>query len=146
MTTIRKAAPGDVTAVAMLAQLLWPHHEEADLEAEFAPLLKSDSAAVFLAYEENHPIGFAQCQLRCDYVEGCESSPVGYLEGIFVAPVYRKTGIARRLLAACEGWAKEMGCTEFASDCELENAESLQFHLNVGFREAGRIICFAKKI
>ena len=92
------------------------------------------------------PVGFAQCQLRHDYVEGTESSPVGYLEGIYVAEEYRKHGIARELLSVCETWAKGKGCAEFASDCELENTQSLQFHLNVGFEEANRIICFTKKL
>ena len=71
---------------------------------------------------------------------------MGYLEGIYVAEEYRKHGIARELLSACESWAKSKGCTEFASDCELSNVQSLQFHLNVGFEEANRIICFTKKI
>ena len=35
------------------------------------------------------PIGFAQCTLRNDYVEGSSSSPVGYLEGIYVKDEYR---------------------------------------------------------
>ena len=59
---------------------------------------------------------------------------------------YRHRGYARKLLTACECWAKEMGCTEFASDCELGNNVSLAFHLNLGFVEASRIICFAKKL
>ncbi|WP_428994613.1 GNAT family N-acetyltransferase [Enteroscipio rubneri] len=36
-------------------------------------------------------------------------------------------GTRRELLRACEAWAKERGCTEFASDCELDNAASLAF-------------------
>lgn len=50
------------------------------------------------------------------------------------------------LLMACQNWAKEQGCVEFASDCELTNEESLRFHLNMGFEEANRIICFTKKL
>ena len=46
----------------------------------------------------------------------------------------------------CEKWAKEKGCSEFASDCELENDESLKFHIAMGFEEANRIICFKKDI
>lgn len=63
-----------------------------------------------------------------------------------MASEYRKQGVAKELLSACETWAKSKGCTEFASDCELENVHSLQFHLNVGFEEANRIICFTKKL
>lgn len=50
------------------------------------------------------------------------------------------------LSSRCETWAKEKHCSEFASDCELDNADSLKFHLAVGFREANRIICFQKKL
>ena len=114
--------------------------------AEFAELIAKPDAAFFLAYAEETAVGFAQCQLRYDYVEGTETSPVGYLEGIYVADGYRKQGFARELLQACEAWAKAKGCREFASDCELDNAKSLQFHLNMGFEEANRIICFTKKL
>ena len=41
---------------------------------------------------------------------------------------------------------KAKGCAEFAGDCELENAESLRFHLAMGFEEANHIICFRKDI
>ncbi|MGL4798787.1 MAG: aminoglycoside 6'-N-acetyltransferase, partial [Cellulosilyticaceae bacterium] len=88
----------------------------------------------------------AQCQLRYDYVEGTESSPVGYLEGIYVDEKHRMQGMARQLLKYCEKWAREQGCAEFASDCELDNTESLRFHLKVGFIEANRMICFNKRL
>lgn len=91
-------------------------------------------------------VGFAQCGLRRDYVEGTTSSPVGYLEGIFIKEEYRKRGLARDLLEACQEWAKEQGCTEFSSDCELDNEDSRKFHLKMGFAEANRIICFTKKL
>ena len=113
---------------------------------EFKELLDKEDAAVFLAEAEGEAIGFAQCQLRRDYVEGTGSSPVGYLEGIFVREEYRRRGIAKELLEACEAWAGDFGCSEFASDCELTNYESFRFHLALGFLEANRIICFTKKI
>ena len=143
---IQKAEAKDLPMIAELACQLWPDHAVEEMRSELAEVIAKPDSAFFLAYVEDVPIGFAQCQLRYDYVEGTGSSPVGYLEGIYVAEEYRKHGIARELLAACEGWAKEKGCTEFASDCELENTQSLQFHLNVGFEEANRIICFTKKI
>ena len=55
-------------------------------------------------------------------------------------------GIASALCTECENWAREMGCTEFASDCELINKDTLDFHLSVGFAEENRIICFKKNI
>jgi len=58
----------------------------------------------------------------------------------------RRRGYAAQLLSACENWAKEKGCREFASDCELDNAASLAFHLHSGFTEANRIVCFVKTL
>ena len=143
---IRRAEAEDISAVAALANKLWPGHEPQELEGEYAQLLEGGESALFLATEGEVPVGFAQCQLRHDYVEGTESSPVGYLEGIYVAPCCRGRGIAGALLQSCEAWAKGRGCREFASDCELSNAASLQFHLKLGFTEANRIICFTKTL
>lgn len=143
---IRKAEICDLSILAELACQLWPDHTVEGMCEAYAELIAKSDAALFLGYAEQSPVGFAQCQLRYDYVEGTDSSPVGYLEGIYVADSCRKQGVARELLAACENWAKEKGCIEFASDCELDNTQSLQFHLNVGFEEANRIICFTKKI
>lgn len=142
----RKAEAQDLPALAELGAQLWQNHTAAELSEEFSETMLHKDAAFFLAYVDLIPVGFAQCQLRHDYVEGTGTSPVGYLEGIFVAEQYRKNGIAKALLSACETWAKEQGCREFASDCELGNTRSLRFHLHTGFTEANRIICFVKDL
>ena len=142
---IRKATPADSAVLGELASRMW-EHDPAELAAEFAVMTESAEAACFLAFDGETAIGFAQCQLRHDYVEGCETSPVGFLEGIFVAEGYRLTGTGRALLASCEGWARSAGCTEFASDCELDNTVSLAWHMKNGFSEMGRTIWFAKHL
>lgn len=143
---IKKADKKDIYAVAEMAVLLWESHTADELADEFFQWIKRPDTVVFLKYVQNIPAGFAQCQLRHDYVEGTQSSPVGYLEGIFVKKEYRHQGYAKELLSACEQWAKECHCTEFASDCELANIDSLHFHRKMGFDEANRIICFTKKL
>lgn len=143
---IRQAKPCQWETVAQLAVQLWPSHTKEELEEEFRGLLAQEDAAVFLAYVQTKAVGFAQCSLRRDYVEGASSSPVGYLEGIFVLPSQRGQGVGRQLLARCEQWSLEKGCREMGSDCALENVESWQFHLRSGFLEAGRIICFVKDL
>ena len=143
---INQAQPFDAATAGKLAAELWPHHTPEEMTEDLLPLLSRDDAAVFLAWEENTPVGFAQCQLRRDYVEGTSTSPVAYLEGIYVRETSRGRGIACRLLAACQNWAKEQGCAEFASDCELSNKQSLLFHKAVGFQETNRIICFTKQL
>ena len=142
---IRKASSSDSTDLAVLASRLWDH-DPAELEPEFTLLTTSPSAACFLAFDGDTAVGFSQCQLRHDYVEGCETSPVGFLEGIYVDDAHRRSGVAQSLLSACEHWASEQGCTEFASDCEIDNHTSLAWHLKNGFSEMGRTIWFAKKL
>lgn len=143
---IRKAETKDIGALGELASRLWPHHSPEEMAGEYRELMEYGEAACFLAFLDGAAVGFAQCQLRHDYVEGTSSSPVGYLEGIYVEDSARNRGLAGKLLAACENWARQMGCLEFASDCELDNRGSLAFHLRLGFEEAGRIICFTKKL
>ena len=142
---VEKAEASELSAVAGLAARMWDHPAE-ELEAEFADLLADPEAVLFTAMQDGEAVAFAQCQLRHDYVEGTETSPVGYLEGIFVDAAHRKQGVAAALLRACEAWAKEKGCAEFASDCELENTDSRRFHESLGFTEANRIVCFTKKL
>ena len=136
----------DAAEVAALACELWPEHSAEEMREEYDSLLTREDAAVFLYRERGEAAGFAQCQLRRDYVEGTETSPVGYLEGIYVREGMRRQGIARSLLAACEGWAKAQGCREFASDCKLDNTDSQRFHQAAGFEEANRIVAYVKKL
>ena len=143
---IKRAEIEEADALAALARQLWPEHGPDELSEEFRELITSDDAACFLKYVDYRPVAFAHCQLRHDYVEGTNSSPVGYLEGIFVGKGYRSKGFAAELLTECEKWAREKGCTEFASDCELDNDNSLKFHLSLGFEETNRIVCFRKDL
>ncbi|MGE7674502.1 aminoglycoside 6'-N-acetyltransferase [Lysinibacillus sp. NPDC094403] len=143
---IKQAVIEDVQTAALLVLQLWPNHTLEEFSEEMAQLINAENAAIFLAYEDDEAVGFAQCQLRTDYVEGTHSSPVGYLEGLFVKEPYRQKGFAKLLVESCEQWAKRKGCSEFASDCELQNHESLAVHLKLGFTEANRIICFTKEL
>lgn len=143
---IKVATKDNLDSLTNLALLLFPQSSYTELYNEFLELLDDQRAKIFLQYEQDLPIGFAQCQLRYDYVEGTSTSPVGYLEGIFVKEGYRRKGYARELLSACENFARAKGCSEFASDCELDNQASFNFHKAMHFKEANRIICFTKKL
>ena len=143
---VKKASKEDNFVLARLAVKMWSSHTVDDLAEAFSDCVSNENSECFIKFSDNVPIGFAQCGLRFDYVEGTKSSPVGYLEGIFVEEQYRHKGYAKELLNACENWAKDKGCSEFASDCELDNLTSLKFHLSMGFDEANRIICFKKEI
>ena len=146
MFTVRPAEASDTALLSTLALELWPENNEAELSEEITQLLTAKGCFFALAYADGEAAGFAQCQLRQDYVEGCEHSPAGYLEGIYVRPAFRRKGAAAQLLAACRAWAKAQGCHEFASDCELENSESAAFHAAMGFCEASRNIHFVQSL
>ncbi|MBQ3387477.1 MAG: GNAT family N-acetyltransferase, partial [Eggerthellaceae bacterium] len=143
---VRRAIEADLDTLAAFAAALWPEDDPSELRSEFMRLLPSPEAALFVVEHSGGPVGFAQSQLRHDYVEGCSTSPVGYLEGIYTAPEARRHGCGRALVTACEAWARGKGCTEFASDCELDNDVSAAFHAALGFAEANRIVCFAKNL
>ena len=145
---IRRAVRGDIQALGTLYCML--HEHETPGQALYDALCKTmarDDAVFFLALQKEALLGFAECAVRTDYVEGAEGpGPVGYLEGVYVVPVKRRTGVARALCARCEAWAKEQGCDAFASDCMIDNCESLRFHRSVGFDEVSRNIHFLKKL
>lgn len=143
---IIRATEINAQALAELAIHMWNNNTLSELEKDFAEIIGSRNAVCFIKYVDGKPIGFAQCQIRYDYVEGTNTSPVGYLEGIFVQEEFRHKGFAKELLQECEKWAKDKKCFEFASDCELNNIDSLKFHLAMGFDEVNRIICFKKDI
>lgn len=143
---IKKANNTHTAILANLAAELWPKHSVEELATEFTELLSRRDRAIFIKMTDDVVVGFAECSVRSDYVEGTSRSPVGYLEGIYVKKQYRNCGYAKELLYACENWAKEYGCNEFASDTELINTKSISFHLHVGFQEANRIVCFVKNL
>lgn len=107
----------------------------------------TDRYAVFLAYTESgHAVGFAEASIRNDYVNGTETSPVGYLEGLYVAPESRQQGIARELVDTVEGWVVSAGCSEMASDTDLDNNVSQEVHKALGFEETEWAVFFHKKL
>ena len=94
---IKRAEEKDIAVIVNLAAMMWSNHSVEELNNEFSDLFMKEEAQFFLKYENDIPVGFAQCQLRYDYVEGTETSPVGYLEGIFVKEGFRHKGISRLL-------------------------------------------------
>lgn len=130
-----------------MACSLWPDADSNELSLEMAAIPESFSEDCLLYQtDQGHYVAWIQLSLRHDYVEGSSTSPVAYIEGIYVNPEYRRSGLASKLIEAGEKWALEKGCSELASDCELENELSIQFHSGYGFKEANRLVCFIKSL
>ena len=141
---IRPLQTPDLPAYHLLRIALWPD-SAGDFEREVSEILNTDHLASFVAEQDGVLVGFAEVSLRA-YAEGCESSPVGYLEGWYVAPTHRNTGVGRRLVEAAEDWARAKGCSEMASDTELHNTQSQQAHARLDYQEVERMVCFRKTL
>lgn len=132
-----------------LAYALWRDAEYTELLDDFTHILASDKEECFLFYDNEHEkeyLGFVQVSLRHDYVEGSNSSPVAYIEGIYVVEKARRKGIAKLLVERAKEWGRARGCSELASDCLLSNNQSIDFHKGIGFEEVNRLVCFIKNI
>jgi aminoglycoside 6'-N-acetyltransferase I len=147
MISIRRATNEDLSAWLTLRQKLWPHCAEERHLKEIKECLLSNKNCALVAYnKEDLMVGFCECGLRHDYVEGSTSSPTAYLEGIYVLESFRNLGIAKELIKQSELWGKENGCLEMGSDIEIANHASITMHTRLGFKEKGRIVHFIKPI
>lgn len=143
---IETATPAALEDWLELRQALWPWNE-AEHRAEAQAALANPDGIAFLARDDQGAvIGFAEATLRHDYVNGCDSSPVGFLEGIYVRETSRRNGVARALVQAVEDWARERGCSELASDAWLDDIHSHRMHAGVGFTETERVVYFRKSL
>ncbi|KRA95021.1 hypothetical protein ASD83_19545 [Devosia sp. Root685] len=125
---------------------LWPSGGDGAHAADIAQLLDDAGETINLIArgDDGVALGFIEAALRRDYVNGCKTSPVAFLEGIFVKPEARGQGVARAMVAAVEAWAREQGCSEFASDTAPENFVSQDMHRALGFEETQRVVFFRK--
>ncbi len=89
-------------------------------------------------------MGFAEASIRRDHVNGCETSPAGFLEGIYVTENARRQGVARQMAAAVADWAREHGCRELASDAAIDNDASHRMHEALRFSETQRVVYFRR--
>jgi aminoglycoside 6'-N-acetyltransferase I len=127
---------------------LWPDANEDDHRGYMAISLSQPERYVQLVIydEQRQPLGFIEGSIRSDYVNGTESSPVGFVEGVYVAPESRRQGMARRLFDAIADWARSRGCRELASDALIDNDISQRAHRSLGFRETERVVYFTRRL
>ena len=150
MTPVSIEAAGRKHAVdwAALRAELWPDASAAEhaVEVEAALADGSGRAATFVAVGGGELLGFVETTVRTDHVNGCDTTPVAFIEGLYVRPGGRDRGIARRLCEAVAAWGRELGCLELASDADLDNSESHAFQLAIGMEETERVVFFRKRL
>ena len=89
--------------------------------------------------------GYVEVGTRA-YAEGCDTSPVAYVEAWYVDEELRRQGWGGRLFAAVEKWARDKGLRELASGSLIDNTTSIAAHKRLGFTEVERQVHFAKRL
>ena len=141
---IREARAADRAAWAAMRAALWPE-EDAEAHARgIDTLLARGDAWCFIAEElSTGAVGFAEVAIR-PYANGCDSQPVAFLEGIWVAAPARRRGIGAQLIAHIESFLLARGFRELGSDTPLDNLLSQDAHRRWGFAETERVVYFRK--
>jgi aminoglycoside 6'-N-acetyltransferase I len=143
---IRPLLPEDDTEWLRLRSALWPRYKTSDHKFEMEKILADPEQPVFVAARSVGGLcGFLEVSIR-KWAEGCTSNRVGYLEGWYVDPDWRNKSIGRKLVEAAEKWAREKGCTEMASDTDLDYPLSPGAHARLGYHEVQRTIHFRKEL
>lgn len=144
--TIRRATLEDKPEWLRMRHELWPDAPLDYLALDLDDLLADENTAVFVAANpDGQPVAFIEVALR-EYAEGCETSPVGYIEAWYVDPQARGQKLGRELVHVAEQWSREKGCAEIASDTWLDNEAGIQVHQRMGYHEVDRLVHFVKRL
>jgi len=131
-----------------MSQALFPHVSAEDLEVgmrEFRQRSRRDAEVFVVDRGDGTLAGFLEVGTR-PYADGCDTSPVAYLEAWYVDPDVRRQRWGQRLVAAAEEWARSHGYREMASDTPLDNVVSQDAHRRAGYEEVDRVMQFRKDL
>lgn len=145
---IRPATPEDSAPWLKMRQALWPEgasDHPFEIASYFAGRLREPLQVLLAFNDADAPVGFVELSIR-PFAEGCDTDSVAYLEGWYVVPEARCKGVGRALVQAAEQWARQEGCSEFASDAPLDNEISAAAHRALGFTEILQMRCFRKSL
>ncbi|HEX8288592.1 MAG TPA: aminoglycoside 6'-N-acetyltransferase [Pyrinomonadaceae bacterium] len=144
---VRPLREGDIGEWLRLRKMLWDGSTDEEHKAEMLDIYEHTETQLVLVAEvsEGKLAGFLEASIR-PFVEDCHSDHVGYLEGWFVEPQFRRSGVGRQLVSEAEKWARRKGATEMASDAEIGNEMSLKAHQNLGYKETSRLVHLRKDL
>ncbi len=140
----RRYRDGDWAEWLRMSVALFPEYAAEDLAKGMREFRARSDAEVFVVERDDGSLaGFVEAGSRA-YADGCDSSPVGYIEAWYIDDDVRRRGYGRALLDAAEGWARSRGYTEMASDALLDNETSHAAHRASGYDEVERLVVFRK--
>lgn len=123
---------------------LWPDASETEHLGGMADAIARGHYVRLAVASDGSALGFVEASKRTDYVNGTSTSPVAFLEGLYVVPGARRSGIAQTLVTSVVTWASREGCSELASDALLDNLTGQLVHRALGFEETERVVYFRK--
>lgn len=132
--TTRRARPEDMPKVRDMMRSLTG--EEYDFADEIVFVAERDDGT---------PSGFISLSMRA-WAEGCDSTPVPYVEGWWVEAEHRRVGLGRALILAAENWCRANGYSELGSDVDVDNTASLQAHDAIGLERTVRLQFFRRRL
>ena len=148
---VRLALPSDLSVVADQLFALWPDGSLSEHMTEAAAILTGKPRStmplvVFVAEALGKVVGLVEVGLR-SHADGCDArKPVAFIEGWFVEPEHRRSGVGRALLRAAEEWALAQGCDEMASDTWMDNETSHRAHTALGFEVVDKCVNYKKAL
>jgi len=145
--TIRPITSADLPTWSVMRQALWPGEVTAEDDAAELPdvLARSDHFNFIAEGPDGRPLAFIETALRA-YANGCEETPVPFVEGLWVAPDVRRKRVAARLMDHVAAFFKSRGFSELCSDVLEENTDSQRAHDAWGFAETERVIYYRKPL
>jgi aminoglycoside 6'-N-acetyltransferase I len=143
---LRAIAQHDFPEWKALRQALYNELKDADNDSEVQKIFAShDWHCWFVIDKQGNIIGLVELAAR-NIVDGCLSSPVAYLEGLYLKPGYRSKGIGKQIIKFILSWCAKNGYSELATDTELANTRAQHFYESTGFEETDRIVQYRIEI
>ncbi len=90
--------------------------------------------ATFLVFVDRQPVGLAALY-RME-----KDDKMGELLQVWIAPVYRRQGLALKLMTTVFEWAKKNNFHSVAAGIMSGNQSAMSFYLNIGFKPDMRVV------
>ncbi len=138
--------PSHLDSWIRLRHQLWPRQSLSTHEKEALLMLSlPEKYSIFICLEKDRAVGFIEVALRESMMK-IMPAKVGYIEGWYVEEKYRNKGFGKALLEEAEKWTQRQGCEEIYSDTKTTNKIGQKTHQALGFKQAGRMIIYRKKL